>query len=171
VVADHKIKCVYSPSLGDLSQDYFSACVIDEGTKITGDDTIIHEKKDAAELVLDGHLLGENPLEVNLHELLRIAQTEFKNIKTIDEYELEQDWPRQRAVLGQAFLKWKSETLGAHKIDHKRFAFMAPAISISLAITRQTSPQHTQLDAPNHYSHLVNSLHHFKLQNKPPNVP
>jgi len=33
----------------------------------------IHEKKDAAELVLDGHLLGESPAEVNLHELLRIV--------------------------------------------------------------------------------------------------
>jgi len=36
----------------------------------------IHEKKDAAGLVLDGHLLGETPAEVNLHKLLRIAQTE-----------------------------------------------------------------------------------------------
>jgi hypothetical protein len=66
----------------------------------------IHEKKDAAELVLDGHLLGETPEEVNLPELLRIAQTEFKNIKTIDEVELERAWPCLRAILGQAFLNW-----------------------------------------------------------------
>jgi hypothetical protein len=69
----------------------------------------IHEKKDAAELVLDGHLLGETPAEVNLHELLRIAQTEFMSVKTIDEEELEQDWPRLRAALGRAFLKWQGE--------------------------------------------------------------
>jgi len=75
----------------------------------------IHEKKEASELVLDGHLLGENPAEVSLHELLRIAQTEFKNIKTIDEEELEQGWPRLRAALGQAFLKWKSELLDTPK--------------------------------------------------------
>lgn len=66
----------------------------------------IHEKKDAAELVLDGHLLGEHPTEVNLHELLRIALREFKEAKTMDEADLEQGWPRLRAALGMAFLKW-----------------------------------------------------------------
>ena len=39
----------------------------------------------------------------NLHELLRIAQSEFKSVKTIDEDELKQDWPRLRAALGKAF--------------------------------------------------------------------
>ena len=56
--------------------------------------------EDAAELVLDGHLLSESPAEVNLHELLRLAQSEFKSVKTIDEDELKQDWPRLRAALG-----------------------------------------------------------------------
>ena len=68
----------------------------------------IHEKKDAAELVLDGHLLGETPTEVNLNELLRIAQSEFKLVKTIDEDELERDWPRLRAALGRAFSNWNN---------------------------------------------------------------
>jgi len=67
----------------------------------------IHEKKDAAELVLDGHLLGETPTEVNLHELLRIAQTEFKSVKTIDEGELKQGWPRLRAAVSKAFVNWQ----------------------------------------------------------------
>jgi hypothetical protein len=66
----------------------------------------IHEKKDAAELVLDGHLLGESPAEVNMHDLLRLAQREFKDVKTIDEDELKQDWPHLRAALGKAFLDW-----------------------------------------------------------------
>jgi hypothetical protein len=35
------IKCVYSPSLADLCQNCFAACVVDEGTKIKGDNTII----------------------------------------------------------------------------------------------------------------------------------
>lgn len=69
----------------------------------------IHEKKDAAELVLDGHLLGETPVEVNLHELLRLAQAEFKSVKTIDEDELKKGWPRLRAALGRAFLDWKGK--------------------------------------------------------------
>ena len=66
----------------------------------------IHEKKDAAELVLDGHLLGETPAEVNLAELLHIAEREFKTVKTLDEHDLEQGWPRLRAALGKAFLQW-----------------------------------------------------------------
>ena len=41
VLVNRKIKCVYSPSLADLCQDCFATCVIDEGTKIKGDDTII----------------------------------------------------------------------------------------------------------------------------------
>ena len=76
----------------------------------------IHEKKDAAELVLDGHLLGETPEEVNLHELLRIAQTEFKSVKTMDEVDLEQGWPRLRAALGKAFINWQK--LSAREIIH-----------------------------------------------------
>ena len=67
----------------------------------------IHEKKDAAELVLDGHLLGEHSTEVNLFELLDIARREFKSVKTSDEDELEQSWPLLRAALGKAFLKWQ----------------------------------------------------------------
>ncbi|MDE2104500.1 MAG: SWF/SNF helicase family protein, partial [Patescibacteria group bacterium] len=67
----------------------------------------IHEKKDAAELVLDGHLLGETPAEVNLAELLHLAQREFKNVKTLDEHELEQGWPKLRAALSRAYVAWR----------------------------------------------------------------
>src|SRR5580698_2927767 len=67
----------------------------------------IHEKKDAAELVLDGNLLGEHSTEVNLFELLDIARRELKSVKTSDEDELEQSWPLLRAALGKAFLKWQ----------------------------------------------------------------
>ena len=78
----------------------------------------IHEKKDAAELVLDGHLLGENPEELNLAELLNIAQVEFKQVKTIDEDELEQGWPRLRAGLGKSFIKWKGKRREPAKQAH-----------------------------------------------------
>ena len=40
--------------------------------------------------MLDGHLLGEHSAEVNLFELFDIARMEFKNVKTLDEEELEQ---------------------------------------------------------------------------------
>ena len=90
----------------------------------------IHEKKDAAGLVLDGHLLGETPNEVNLAELLHIAHEEFKNIKTIDEHDLEQGWPRLRAALGQAFLAWN----GASRLTPKA---SRPAPVSSLPLWRQ----------------------------------
>jgi len=71
------------------------------------------------------HLLGETPAEVNLHELLRIAQTEFKSVKTVDEDELKQDWPRLRAALGKAFLRWNDEfklETGGSKLEVKASA-------------------------------------------------
>jgi len=66
----------------------------------------IHEKKDAAELVLDGQLLGETPEEVNLHELLRTAQSEFRRVKTSDEIELEKGWLKLCTNLKLAYLNW-----------------------------------------------------------------
>ena len=66
----------------------------------------IHEKKDAAELVLDGQLLGETPEEVDLHELLRTAQSEFRRVKTLDEKELEERWPSLRTGLTKEFQRW-----------------------------------------------------------------
>jgi excinuclease UvrABC helicase subunit UvrB len=69
----------------------------------------IQEKGDAAELVLDGQLLGEDPCEVNLAELLQIAQKDFANMKaagTLDERELEKEWPATCPQLGQAMKLW-----------------------------------------------------------------
>jgi len=43
------------------------------------------------ELVVVGHRVGKSPAEVNQHELLRIAQTEFKEVKTMDEDGLKLD--------------------------------------------------------------------------------
>jgi hypothetical protein len=51
-------------------------------------------KGDAAELVLDGRLIGERSEEINLAELLPIAHREFdQKTKTIDETLLQQLWP------------------------------------------------------------------------------
>ena len=69
-------------------------------------------------MVLDGHLLGETPAEVNFHELIRTAQSEFRDVKTLDENDLEQDWPRLRAALGNAFIKWKCELHESVKQTH-----------------------------------------------------
>jgi len=54
----------------------------------------------------DGHLPGETPAEVNRHKLLRVAQGEFKEVKTFAGEDWEQSWPRLRAAPGNAFLNW-----------------------------------------------------------------
>jgi len=41
VPAPFKVKCVWSPSLADFCQDTFTACAIDEGVKMKGEDTVI----------------------------------------------------------------------------------------------------------------------------------
>jgi hypothetical protein len=67
----------------------------------------IDEKADAAELVLDGHLLGETSTEVNLAELLEIAAKEFENNQnTIEETILEADWPGLRDRLRDSAVAW-----------------------------------------------------------------
>lgn len=74
---------------------------------------MIREKSDAAELVLDGHLLGEDPEEVNLAALLRIAEAEFAALLagdgksvTVDERELAKEWPALRTQLATAAHLW-----------------------------------------------------------------
>jgi hypothetical protein len=69
-------------------------------------EAMTEEKGDAAELVLDGHLLGEHASEVNLGELLNVARKEFNDIATVDETELEKQWPPLRAELGQLMTQW-----------------------------------------------------------------
>jgi hypothetical protein len=85
--------------------------VICEGTIDRKLEAMTQEKTDAAELVLDGHLLGENPSEVNLHEFLRIAHKEFDSLSanaTVDERKLVKEWPTLRAKLAAAARLWSS---------------------------------------------------------------
>ena len=71
----------------------------------------IQEKGDAAELVLDGHLLGEHSSEVNLAELLDTARREFSKDGTIDEAVLEQEWPALCARLAGRMKSWARGTV------------------------------------------------------------
>lgn len=75
--------------------------IICEGSIDRKLEALIQEKGEAAELVLDGHLLGEHSTEVNLAELLNLAQKEFAGgrVPTLDERELEKQWPELRAQL------------------------------------------------------------------------
>jgi len=80
---------------------------------------MVQEKGDACELVLDGHLIGEQSEEVNLAELLEIAKKEFEEgaqLITVDEKKLEKEWPPLRSQLSVAAKSWRLkglELLGA----------------------------------------------------------
>jgi SNF2 family DNA or RNA helicase len=82
--------------------------LITEGSVDRKMESQIDEKADAAELVLDGHLLGEASTEVNLAELLEIAAKEFENNQnaTIEEATLEAEWPGLRDRLRAAAAAW-----------------------------------------------------------------
>ena len=84
-------------------------------------EAMIQEKGDAAELVLDGHLMGEQAAEVNLAELLDIARKEFadgaKTLITVDEAALEQEWPALRADLNGAVRGWRLKGLELRGIE------------------------------------------------------
>lgn len=81
--------------------------VIANGTIDRKLEALIQEKGDAAELVLDGQLIGERTEEVNLAELLKIARKEFREgDNTIEEARLEQDWPSLRNALRLAHEDW-----------------------------------------------------------------
>lgn len=70
-------------------------------------ESLVQEKSDAAELVLDGQLLGERVAEVNLAELLQVARREFNaKDKTIDEAVLERQWPELLNQLTAAMGAW-----------------------------------------------------------------
>jgi hypothetical protein len=81
--------------------------VICNGTIDRKLESLVGDKGDAAELVLDGRLIGERNEEVNLAELLRIAQAEFNSEnKTIDEALLQAGWPELRGQLACAMRAW-----------------------------------------------------------------
>jgi hypothetical protein len=65
------------------------------------------EKGDAAELVLDGKLLGEDVSQVNLRELLQVAYDEFDPKAIYPESELEKQWPELREKLRAAYNGWR----------------------------------------------------------------
>jgi Helicase conserved C-terminal domain len=70
-------------------------------------ESLVGDKGDAAELVLDGRLIGERSEEINLAELLQIAHREFdQTTKTIDETLLQQQWPALRDRLAASQRVW-----------------------------------------------------------------
>jgi SNF2 family DNA or RNA helicase len=77
--------------------------IICEGSIDRKLESMIAEKGDSAELVLDGQLLGEKAHELTTWELLKIAEAEFRSAKTYCEAKLEQEWPALKLKLQEAY--------------------------------------------------------------------
>jgi hypothetical protein len=87
--------------------------IICEGSIDRKLEAMIQEKGDACELVLDGHLMGEQQEEVNLAELLEIARREFDpKSKTVDEAKLDAEWPAMRQQLSTSQQAWEAARFG-----------------------------------------------------------
>jgi hypothetical protein len=70
-------------------------------------ESLVQEKSDATELVLDGRLIGERTKEVNLAELLKVVRHEFNEKElAIDEGLLPTRWPALRQRLSSAMKQW-----------------------------------------------------------------
>jgi hypothetical protein len=81
--------------------------VICDGTIDRKLESLCQEKGDSSELVLDGRLIGERSEEVNLAELLKVAQREFNaESDTLDEALVHAQWPALREQLRTAMAGW-----------------------------------------------------------------
>jgi len=93
-------------------------------------ESLVQEKSDAAELVLDGRLIGERTEEVNLAELLQVARREFnEKDHTLDEALLQAEWPKLRAKLTTAMQGWETGFIEAPAEVEPA----APVISVNAA--------------------------------------
>ena len=92
--------------------------VLADGTIDAKLESQVDDKSDAQELVLDGRLLGERPDELNLADLLQIAQDEFTNALSqqrpaVCEDALEREWPARERRLRAAQQAWDAQ--GPHE--------------------------------------------------------
>jgi hypothetical protein len=114
--------------------------ILCEGTIGRRMEAMTDEKSDASELVLNGHLLGETPEEVNLAYLLRSAALEFKNgAQTVDEESLELEWPALKEELRAAFARWEAKPVEQEKAESAEDS--SPAPLPKLAPVKISSPK------------------------------
>ena len=97
-------RCHRLNSVKDLN--YYA--ILAEGTVDLVLENNLQEKNDTSDLVLDGQLLDTNPQEVSLAEILCTAVADFNpESKTIDEGDLEVEWPTLRERLRSGACDWK----------------------------------------------------------------
>jgi hypothetical protein len=81
--------------------------VICDGTIDRKLESLLAEKNESSELVLDGRLMGERSEEINLAQLLQVAQREFDPTSdTLDEGLIHAQWPALRDRLSAAMQAW-----------------------------------------------------------------
>jgi len=115
-------------------------------------EAMIQEKGDASELVLDGHLIGEQSTEVNLAELLDIARKEFANgsdaVTTVDEKELEKEWPALRSELSVGARAWRHKGLELIGVPaNAPIAMELPQVE-GAEVAAETVPEPTRFHIP-----------------------
>ncbi len=109
--------------------------ILAEGTVDRKLESMVNEKGDSADLVLDGSLMGEKTEEVNFAELLNIARKEFNaDTKTIDEEKLEREWP---SLCDQLRVNAEVWTTGAP-------VFMPEAAQVKTAKAKRSAPKPQQ---------------------------
>ena len=112
-------------------------------------ESLVQEKSDAAELVLDGRLIGEHTEEVNLAELLKVAKREFnEEDATLDEGLLQGQWPSLRERLQAAWAHWLPHPV---RSVPEFITIAAPAMLPSaLRPVRRPAPAPARLSADRH---------------------
>ena len=132
---------------------------------------VIRDKGDASDLVLDGELMGENPEEMNLFDLLKLAKEDFnEEDHTIDETILRREWPALQARLRLAQTAWDGEP-AATKEHKERIEEIVPDSLCSLSSFAATplpvpvpepqpslEPMHSALEATTSLDHLFPNL-------------
>jgi len=111
--------------------------IVCQGTIDVRLESLIHDKNDSAELVLDGRLIGEKSEEINLAELLKIAHKEFDpESKTIDEAIIQAQWPALREKLRLTAQAWQPEEIKAE--SRKQEIENVPTSTLTNPPTTQT---------------------------------
>jgi superfamily II DNA or RNA helicase len=121
-------RCHRLNSVKDLNY-YALLC---EGTVDLVLENNLQEKNDTSDLVLDGQLLETNPREVSLAEILSTAAADFNpESKTIDETDLELEWPALRERLRTAARRWQVGEAGEKRgkgAEEKKRELPAPLL-------------------------------------------
>lgn len=77
--------------------------IICHGTVDQKLEAMIDEKNDAQELVIDGKLTTEESKEVSVPELLKMAEEDFRNVRSVPEDKFEAEWPDMKRKLRKAW--------------------------------------------------------------------